>query len=78
MRDTHALSLKEADPGLYRALGYYKEGLALVTADISCVGGSLSYAVAALCTRSGQQSLCHKCTWKRDLAGCICGLEISW
>jgi hypothetical protein len=63
MLDTHHLSLKEVDLALCHASDYYKEGLALVPVDISCVGLSLSYAVVALCTRLEQQEFCHKYTW---------------
>ena len=59
---THPLSLKGADLAQCHALDYYKEGLALVTADISCAGVSLSYAVVALCTPPEQHALCRKYT----------------
>jgi len=62
MLGTHPLSLKGDDLALCHALDYHKEGLALVTADISCVGVSLSYAVVALCTRPEQHALCRKYT----------------
>ena len=69
MRGMHALSLKGADLALCRALDYYKEGLAVVIADTACVGGSLFCAVVALCTHSGQQSLCRKYTLERGKPG---------
>ena len=62
MLGTLLLSLKGADLALCHALDYHKESLALVTADIFYVGVSLSYAVAALCTRPEQHALCHRYT----------------
>ena len=62
MLGTHPLSLKGADLALYHALDYRKEGLALVNADISCVGVSRPYAVVALCTRPEQHALRRKYT----------------
>ena len=63
MLDTDLLSLRKADLDLYRALDFRKQGLVLVTENISCVGVSLSYVEPALCTRLGQQELSHKYTW---------------
>ena len=62
MLGTQPLSLKGGDLALCHALDDHKEGLALVTADISCVGVSLSYAVVALCTRLEQHAFCRKYT----------------
>lgn len=54
MLGTRPLSVTEADLALCHALDRRKEDLALVIADISCGGVSLSYAVVALCTRPEQ------------------------
>lgn len=62
MLGTDPLSLKGGDLALCHVLDYHKEGVALVTADISCVGVSLPYAVVALCTHPEQHALRRKYT----------------
>ena len=54
--------LREVHLAPYHALGHHKEGLSLVTADISCADVSLSYAEVVLCTRPEQHELCHMYT----------------